>query len=217
MVNFLALLGWSPGGDDELFTRDELIARFALEGISGGNAVFNADKLDWFNQQHIVRLTPTALLTRIEKPLREADLWRDSLMAGESGWIARVLALLQPRVKKLDQLVDELRPFLVEDPEIDAAAAAKHLTAAIAPVLAAFTAALERSFPDDPAALEKLLRDTAEASGVNAAALIHATRVAVTGRAVSAGLFELLALLGPDRVIRRLRRAKDYTTLNSRG
>ena len=56
MVNFLALLGWSPGDDRELFTRDELIAAFALEGISGGNAVFNPEKLDWFNQQHIMRL-----------------------------------------------------------------------------------------------------------------------------------------------------------------
>src|SRR5215470_16325817 len=55
MVNFLALLGWSPGSDEELFTRDELVARFALEGISGGNAVFNPEKLDWFNQQHIMR------------------------------------------------------------------------------------------------------------------------------------------------------------------
>ena len=56
MVNFLALLGWSPGDDRELFTRDELIAAFTLEGISGGNAVFNPEKLDWFNQQHILRL-----------------------------------------------------------------------------------------------------------------------------------------------------------------
>ena len=56
MVNFLALLGWSPGSDRELFTRDELVAAFTLEGISGGNAVFNPDKLDWFNQQHIMRL-----------------------------------------------------------------------------------------------------------------------------------------------------------------
>jgi hypothetical protein len=56
MVNFLALLGWSPGSDDrELFTRDELVRSFALEGISGGNAVFNPEKLDWFNQQHIMR------------------------------------------------------------------------------------------------------------------------------------------------------------------
>ena len=57
MVNFLALLGWSPGkGDEEVFTRDELVGRFTLDGISGGNAVFNPEKLDWFNQQHIMRL-----------------------------------------------------------------------------------------------------------------------------------------------------------------
>ena len=60
MVNFLALLGWSPGNDDELFTRDELVAKFSLEGISGGNAVFNPEKLDWFNQQHISRMTRRA-------------------------------------------------------------------------------------------------------------------------------------------------------------
>ena len=59
MVNFLALLGWSPGDDRELFSIDDLIAVFSLEGISGGNAVFNPEKLDWFNSQHIVRLDTT--------------------------------------------------------------------------------------------------------------------------------------------------------------
>ena len=57
MVNFLALLGWSPGTDQEILTRDELVAAFSLDGISGGNAVFNPEKLDWFNQQHIARLS----------------------------------------------------------------------------------------------------------------------------------------------------------------
>src|SRR5205807_7851547 len=58
MVNFLALLGWSPGTNQELFTRQELVARFALEGIGGSGAVFNPEKLEWFNQQHIARLPP---------------------------------------------------------------------------------------------------------------------------------------------------------------
>src|SRR4029077_5657790 len=62
MVNFLALLGWSPGGDQELFTKDELVARFSLDGISGGNAVFNPEKLDWFNQQHIMRMAGAEIL-----------------------------------------------------------------------------------------------------------------------------------------------------------
>ncbi len=65
MVNFLALLGWSPGSDEELFTRDELVARFTLEGISGGNAVFNPEKLDWFNQQHLLRLPADDVARRV--------------------------------------------------------------------------------------------------------------------------------------------------------
>ena len=71
-MNFLALLGWSPGDDRELFTRDELSQAFTLEGISGGNAVFNPEKLDWFNQQHIMRLPIDELASRIEPMLRDA-------------------------------------------------------------------------------------------------------------------------------------------------
>jgi glutamyl-tRNA synthetase len=210
MVNFLALLGWSPGGDREVLSRGELTQLFTLEGISGGNAVFNAEKLDWFNQQHIGRLSGGDLLQRIEGRLRAAELWRDALVTAESAWMSSVLDLLKPRVKNFDQLVDELRPFLVEEPDIDAAAAARHLAPEIRPLLAKLAAALERIDPYEPAVVEQRLRATAEESGVKAAALIHATRVAVTGRAVSAGLFELLVLLGRDRVIRRLRRAVNY-------
>src|SRR3954470_13815021 len=211
MVNFLALLGWSPGGDRELFTRDELIAAFTLNGISGGNAVFNPEKLDWFNQQHIGRLSGEVLLARIEPRLREAGLWRDSLTGTESPWIVRVLELLKPRVKKLDQLVEELRPFLVEVPEFDRAAADKHLTATVQPILATLADTLQPLGSHDPAAIEQVVRSTAEHAGVKAAALIHATRVAVTGRAVSAGLFEVLGLLGIPRVVQRLPRAATYT------
>jgi glutamyl-tRNA synthetase len=212
MVNFLALLGWAPGGDRELLSRDELTSLFALEGISGGNAVFNPDKLDWFNQQYIGRLSGDALLARIEDRLREAGLWRDSLAREQSGWIVKVLDLLKVRVKKLDQLVDELRPFLADQPEMDPAAVAKYLSPEIQPALTRFASALDEVAPFDPAAIERALRSTAEAAGVKAAALIHATRGAVTGRAVSAGLFEVLALLGRACVQQRLNRAPNYTT-----
>ena len=79
MSNFLALLGWSPGGNDELFTTSELVERFTLEGISGGNAVFNTEKLDWFNHQHLLRLPDEELLTRLAPLLESAGLWRQSL------------------------------------------------------------------------------------------------------------------------------------------
>src|SRR3954451_3137182 len=119
MVNFLALLGCSPGGDREVLSRDDLISLFRLEGISGGNAVFNIEKLDWFNQQHLARLPAGELLSRIESRLRDHGLWRDTLKTDEAPWVSAVLDLLKPRARSLDQLVEELRPFLVDVPEVD--------------------------------------------------------------------------------------------------
>jgi glutamyl-tRNA synthetase len=210
MVNFLSLLGWSPGDDRELMTRDELVAAFALEGISGGNAVFNPEKLDWFNQQHIMRLPLDELARRVEPWLRSAGLWSDEL-GSSSVWLCRLLDLVRPRVKRLDQFAHELRPFLTS-PEYDEAAAAKHLgKREIAVAFAELPRVLEDVDPFDAATLEPALRTFAESRGLKAAALIHATRVAVTGRAVSPGLFEVLELLGRSRVISRLRDAQKYT------
>jgi glutamyl-tRNA synthetase len=212
MVNFLALLGWSPGSDREVLTRAELIDLFTLEGISGGNAVFNPEKLDWFNQQHIARLPPMELLARLKPRLQHDGLWRAALETDEAAWVSRVLELLRSRVRNLDQLVDELRPFLVESPAIDPAAAAKHLAdPAIVSLLERLADRLMDADPFDPVTTERVLRSTAEDAGVKAAALIHATRVAVTGRSVSAGIFDVLALLGRSRVSDRLRRAMSYT------
>jgi glutamyl-tRNA synthetase len=212
MVNFLALLGWSPGGDREVLSRDELVQMFALEGISGGNAVFNLEKLDWFNQQHIARMDPAELLTRIQDRLIAAGLWRETVETSEAAWMAQVIGLIAPRVRNLDQLVDGLRPFLVDLPDIDEAAGGKHLTAPnVGPALSQLADRLETIDPFDSAATESAVRSVAETAGMKAATLIHATRVAVTGRAVSAGLFEVLALLGKSRVVRRLRVAVDYT------
>ena len=210
MLNFLSLLGWSPGDDRELMTRDELIAAFALEGISGGNAVFNPEKLDWFNQQYIMRLPIDDLARRVEPWLRSAGLWNADLEARRD-WLNSLLELVRPRVKRLDQFAQDLRPFLAETVDYDHAAVAKHL--AKPDITATFTAlpsTLASLAPFDPHTLEAAFRALAEAQGVKAAALIHATRVAVTGRSVSPGLFDVLSLLGRDRVIERLRDAQKY-------
>ena len=210
LVNFLSLLGWSPGDDRELMSRDELIAAFTLEGISGGNAVFNPDKLDWFNQQYILRLPLDDLSHRVEPWLRAADLWRRELQSNPE-WLHRVLALVRPRVKRLDQFAHELRPFLAPSLEFDNAAVAKHLSRTdIAPAFSALPDMLASTTPFDSATLDPAFRALADAHGVKAAALIHATRVAVTGRSVSPGLFDVLELLGPDRVITRLRDAQKF-------
>jgi glutamyl-tRNA synthetase len=205
MVNFLALLGWSPGSDEELFTAAQLVERFSLDGISGGNAVFNPEKLDWFNQQHLMRLTAGDVATRIAPLLREAGLWRDEFDSTGRAWLERVIELLKPRIKRLGQFVDDGRLFLVEDVDYDPAAVTKFLKpAGVADHLASLAAAFDAVDSFDQAALEAALRELAAARGVKAATLIHATRVGVTGKSVSPGLFEVLELLGRARTRHRL-------------
>ena len=205
MVNFLALLGWSPGsGDEELFSSAELVERFTLEGISGGNAVFNTEKLDWFNHQHLLRLSDEELVRRLEPLLRVEDLWRPSLDTTTFEWFRRVLALLKPRAKRLTEYVEGLRPFLDAPITFDPDAVAKHLSA---PGMAEHIKSLHtvyQSAPFDEASLEQALRQLAAERGIKAGTLIHATRIAVTGRMVSPGLFEMLVLLGRDRLLTRL-------------
>jgi glutamyl-tRNA synthetase len=206
MMNFLALLGWSPGNDQELFTRDELIAAFSLEGISSSDAVFNPEKLEWFSAQHIARMPAPELAGRIEPRMREAGLWRDSL-GDEAGraWLARLIELLRPRAKRLTDFVEKGRPFMVEDVEYDAEAVKKHLSSPESrDHLAAVRELCATSEPFTAAVLEPGLRALADARGVKAGALIHPTRVAVTGRTESPGIFDVLELLGRDRALARI-------------
>jgi glutamyl-tRNA synthetase len=201
MFNFLALLGWGTGSNDELFTRDELIQRFNLEAISGGNAVFNTEKLDWFNHQHLLRLDDAELIARLMPSLDAAGYLTNDL-----AWLTKILALLRPRAKKLTDFVDQISPFFVEPTEYDQDGVKKHLAVAGSKE---HILALKNAFTTtewEPAALEKELRDLADARTVKAAMLIHGTRLALTGRMVSPGLFEMLVLVGRESALRRLER-----------
>lgn len=205
MFNFLSLLGWSPGGNQEVFSRDELVAAFALEGISGGNAVFNLEKLDWFNQQHIMRLAPEELARRIKPSLEQDGLWRDEYVGDRHAWFFSVLELLRPRAKRLDDFAVQGRFLLSDTLEFDTAAVEKYLRA---PGIQEHLAALDAAFGEletfDPLSIETALRATADARGVKAATLIHAVRVTVTGKGISPGIFDVLSLLGRSRVHARV-------------
>ncbi len=209
MFNFLALLGWSPGDDREMFTREELVAAFTLEGISGGNAVFNPEKLDWFNQQHLMRVAPDELARRLRPSFEQAGIWSDDYLDDRHAWFYAVLELLKPRARRLDDFAAQGRFFFADALEYDAAAIEKHLRSS---GMEGHLTALDHAFAAldtfDPASTEASLRAVAEARGVKAASLIHAVRVAVTGKAVSPGLFEVLSLLGRNRVHARLAAAE---------
>jgi glutamyl-tRNA synthetase len=205
MFNFLALLGWSPGNDRELFTREELVAAFSLEGISSSNAVFNPEKLEWFNSQHLARLSGDEITNRIEPILREAGLWDEAFRGDRREWFHQVIEVLKPRAKKIRDLAEQGRYFLADPEGYDEAAVTKHLSApGLAANLAAWRADLDRVDPFTPVAIEAALRACAEARGIKAAALIHPTRIAVTGQGVSPSLFDVVSLVGRGRAVARL-------------
>jgi glutamyl-tRNA synthetase len=211
MFNFLALLGWGTGSNDELLTKDDLIQRFNLEGISGGNAVFNTEKLDWFNHQYLLRLADDELVARLQglglPGLPAEALAKAGDLGKDSAWSSRVLALLRPRCKRLTEYRDQLTPFFEDPVSYDPDGVKKHLSA---PEAAGHLQALREAYAVIPewseVALEKCLRELAEARSAKAATLIHGTRLAMTGRMVSPGLFEMLVLLGRGRVVARLDR-----------
>jgi glutamyl-tRNA synthetase len=203
LVNFLVLLGWSPGGDRELMSRAELIESFTLEGITGSNAVFDVAKLDWMNGQYIARMPLKQLATAVVPYLVRERLWPGGAPADD--WLLRVIELLRPRAKRLTDFVEQARPFLSETVEYEEQAINTHLKLPrLSAHVNALIPALRDLMPFDAQHVEAAVRRTAEQQDIKAAPLIHATRVAVTGRTASPGLFEVVALLGRDRTLTRL-------------
>ncbi|MGH9867773.1 MAG: glutamate--tRNA ligase [Candidatus Polarisedimenticolia bacterium] len=207
LFNFLALLGWSPGGDREIMTRPEMVEAFSFEKVGARGAVFDHDKLAWMNGEYLRRRAP-AELAELARPWFEKErLWQPELAGARAAWFHALLDLLKERSRMLGDLARDARPFLTEDFDYDADAAAKHLTPETAPRLDALREVLARLEPFHEAACEAALRGLAERLGVKAAALIHPARVALTGRAVSPGLFAVMSVMGREGVVRRLERA----------
>lgn len=216
MVNFLALLGWSPGDDRELMTERELVASFTLEGISGGNAVFDTDKLDWMNGQYLARMPIADLAAQVRPLFAQAGLASHALVS-DAASLYRLLELLRPRAKRLNDFVDQARPLVTDPVEYEPAAIEQHLSSPeLAGHMTALAGAFDAAAPFDEAQIEAAVRGTAAARGIKAGVLIHATRVAVTGRTASPGLFEVLAWLGRERTRARLTQLLDYLSVTTR-
>jgi glutamyl-tRNA synthetase len=207
--NFLALLGWSPGGDVELLSGEEMIEKFSLLGVSRTNAVFDRAKLEWFNQQYLQKLPLETLLPAVEEQLRRAGLWRDEWAAGPGReWLARTVDLIRPRTRLLPDFAGWARAFFSDDFPYDEGARAKFWKESR---LAEWLPKLADSYAAQPEwthdACDKSLRDLAAAENVKAGVLINATRVAIVGVAVAPPLFDTMVTLGRQRVVDRLRRA----------
>jgi glutamyl-tRNA synthetase len=206
MRNFLALLGWSPGNDKEMFTDEELIQAFSLEGISKANAVFNPDKLAWFNAQYIAKLPHEKLMLYLKPEYIKAGLWRDSFEKEEKDWFKFLIDLYRPRAKALQDFPRQSRMFLIDHVEYDQAAVDKALKdEKIRGYLHTLADRLQHVGDFTHDSLEPVIRGLAEELAIKPAVLMNASRVALTGQAVSPGIFDVMILLGPEKTVSRLR------------
>jgi glutamyl-tRNA synthetase len=207
--NFLALLGWAPGGDEEFLRTEQLLEKFSLEGVSRTNGVFDRPKLEWFNTQYLQKLPIEELLPFVEEQLKKDKLWKAEWSSGAGHeWFLKTVDMLRPRVRLLPDFSSWSRAFFSDEFEIDTAAKDKFwkdekvpsLLERLADALAALT-----EWNHD--ACDHASRKVAEEGGVKAGLLINATRVAIVGQAVAPPLFDTMVVLGQERVVRRLRAA----------
>jgi glutamyl-tRNA synthetase len=203
--NFLALLGWTPNNaGKEVFASSELIELFSLSGIARSNAVFDNDKLAWFNTEWIRRYSPHELLPLIEEEWARAGFQPDR--TGEE--ILAAIALLQPRARSLKDFAGAFRGYFSDAYEYDTAAVAKFLSdEKLRGMLVELGNRYDRLDDFTEQAAEQLLRAFAEEKGVKGGALINGSRVALTGQGVAPSLFAVMASLGKERVVKRLRSA----------
>jgi glutamyl-tRNA synthetase len=206
--NFLALLGWTPGSeykDREIFSSDDLIQLFSLDGISKSNAVFNNDKLAWFNTEYIRSYDAAKLLPLIQEEWASARFTPDRSPED----VLAAIELLKPRARSLKDFATTFRAYFSDSFEYDPAAVAKFLKDEATRKLLVQLAQRYAEAPEFSAGTaEHTLRTLADENGIKAGVLINGARVALTGQAVAPSLFEVMIALGKDRVVTRLAAAE---------
>ena len=198
LLNFLVRLGWSHG-DQEVFTREEMIAAFDIKDVNKAASAFNPEKLLWLNQQHMMRAQPAALVPHLRAQLRRLGLDSD-----DQGLLEGIIVSQRERAKTLKEMAQNSRFFFSDTVEIDPKAAAKHLSAAGVQMLSKTRERLA-ALPDWSAAdIHAALNDLAAALEVGLGKVAQPVRVAVTGTAVSPPIDATLELLGQQRTLARL-------------
>lgn len=224
--NFLALLGWSAGNDQEIFSREELIREFSLERINKANAIFNYRKDDpkfftdpkaiHINAYYLRHLPVAELGELVREELTQAGLWREEYAGSQQEWYHSTLELIRDRFHTLKDFTSLGRAYFADDFAVDPKAEAKHLAknpelGEWLPALADRYQALDRF---DLTTSEAAAREMAEQLGVKPGVLINAVRTVVTGQLAGPSMFEALLAIGRERVIQRLRAASRFFSQN---
>jgi len=205
LVNFLARLGWSYG-DQEIFTREELVKYFNLEQVGKANAVFNAEKLLWLNSEYI-KLTAEERLFELVKPFLVKEGYLKENV--DIKWACRAIKSLKERCRTLKELAHAMRYYLLEYVDIDPKAKEKYINEKTIPILKEVTEKLSalEEFTQDK--IEKIFMNVVNEKGLKLGQVAQPVRVVITGSTVSPGIYEVLEIVGKEKAIKRLRRVID--------
>ncbi len=204
MINYLVRLGWSHG-DQEFFTRDELIAVFNLEAIGRAAGVFDPEKLQALNADHIKATSPPKLVDFLRPFMAARGV---ELVEGPTA--EKVVASLAPRSKTLVEMADQALFYYLDKVAYEPDVARKFLTAEALPALSTLTAKLEALEDYTEQALEETFKAVMAETGLKLGKIAQPVRVALSGRAAGPGIFEITAIIGKQKTLKRLRKAIEY-------
>jgi glutamyl-tRNA synthetase len=204
VVNYLVRLGWAYG-DQEEFTREELIEKFSLEAVGRSAAAINPGKLDWLNAQYIKKIELEELVQRV-RPFIEAKGYSNT----DPHVLRKAVRSLRERVKTLVEMAGVSEFYFCEEITYDKKAAAKFLNQETLPMLHQAIPSLFNESALEKERVHGLIQQLAETRGEPLVKIAQPIRVALTGRTVSPPIDEVMEVLGKERVIQRLRKAIQY-------
>lgn len=204
LLNFMALLGWTPDGGREFVTKEEIIREFDLSRVTKAAAVFDLQKLEWMNGNYIRQLTPDGLTGLCLPFLQKAGYVPMGVTAKLKEKVKAIVALEQERIKTLAEIVPSTDFFFNDRIDYDPSSVSKVLVAEAMPILEQARDRLAGIKTWDVPSIETSVRGMVEETGLKTKAVFQPLRVAVTGRTVSPPLFETMAILGQDEVLKRI-------------
>lgn len=210
IINYLTLLGWGPGDERELFTLEETVKLFELEQMSKKAAVYDTKKLTWMNGQYLSELPLEKILPEAETFFIKDGLVTKEWLAENKEYFAKLVDTVRVRVKTLQEVADASAYFFKDVEAYDEKGVAKHFKPEAAELLEKCIAALEADEVFDLTSTEAIYNKIAADNGLALGKVIHPTRLALTGRTVSPGMFDVMVLLGKEKTLARMRKAVEY-------
>lgn len=211
VVNYLALLGWTPKGEQEIFTEEELIKQFSMKRVSSNDAVFDINKLNWINFQYMKKMDADQLYDLIVPFLVKAGYVDAAVSEEKKDWLKKVIWFMKDHIYFAGQAADELRFFFEDMPALTDEAILSIMKAETSgKLLKAFIEDLKALETFDQAEIKKCFNACMKAQGIKGKAAYEPTRIALTGVTQGPGMFEMMELFGREKTMDRLEAALAY-------